>query len=155
MAYIPTKLYTQIIENIPIPCVDIALAANGAVLLVRRKAAPVMVQWWLPGGRVLKGEMMRETAARKAKEEVGIPCWVGPIILTDETIFPDGPSVIPVHSVNSCFFVYPQATDCTPMLDTHHAECTWVDAVPDGLHPYVERCLQGAGLKRREGYRLP
>ena len=32
---------------------------------------------------------MRETALRKAKEEVGIECHIGPIIHTAETIFPD------------------------------------------------------------------
>ena len=50
---------------------------------------------------------MRETARRKAREEVGIDCHIGPIIHTAETIFPDGPGGIPVHSINSCFLVYP------------------------------------------------
>jgi len=155
MSYVPAELYTQILENIPIPCVDVALVAEGAVLLVKRKDAPAVGQWWLPGGRVLKGEMMRETAARKARDEVGIACYVGPIILTEETIFPDGPGGIPVHSVNSCFFVYPQGANVEPTLDEHHAGCVWVEAIPEGLHPYVERCLLGAGLRRRDGFRLP
>jgi len=148
--YIPQELYDQILANIPIACVDVAIVANGAVLLVQRKAAPACGAWWVPGGRVLKGEMMRETALRKAREEVGIGCNVGPIIHTAETIFPDGPNGIPVHSINSCFFLYPADKSFEPKLDELHERCRWVDHIPDGLHPYVERCLMGAGLSSRK-----
>ena len=155
MTHIPGKLYTQILENMPISCVDIAVVAHGAVLLVKRKDAPAQGQWWIPGGRVLKGELLRETAARKAQEEIGIRCHVGPIILTEETIFPDGPDGVSVHSVNSCFCVYPCSPEATPKLDSHHEEYFWTDAIPEGLHQYVERCLRGAGLQKRERFVLP
>jgi colanic acid biosynthesis protein WcaH len=147
---IPWTLYRQILETMPIPCIDIAIVANGAALLVLRQDMPAKGQWWVPGGRVLKGETMREAAARKAREEVGIECHVGPIIHTAETIFPDGPDGIPVHSINSCFFMYPVSAEFAVRLDDHHGEYRWVDHVPNGLHPYVERCLIGAGLARRE-----
>ncbi|HVU13939.1 MAG TPA: NUDIX domain-containing protein [Phototrophicaceae bacterium] len=148
-AFIPWELYRQILETMPIPCVDIAIVANGAVLLVRREDAPAKGQWWLPGGRVLKGEMMKDAAMRKARQEVGIECHVGPIIHTAETIFPDGPDGIPVHSINSCFFMYPTRPDFQIKLDTHQSDYQWIDGIPDGLHEYVERCLLGAGLSKR------
>ncbi len=148
-AFIPQELYDRILENMPIACVDIAIVADGAVLLVKRHDAPALGEWWVPGGRVLKGEMMRDTAMRKARDEVGIECHVGPIIHTAETIFPDGPGGIPVHSINSCFFMYPVSKGFRVDLDDHHLDSRWVDHVPEGLHPYVERCLQGAGLQRR------
>lgn len=146
--FIPENLYFQILENLPIACVDIAIVAQGSVLLVKRKDAPAKDQWWVPGGRVLKGEMMKEAAARKAWEEVGIHCHVGPIIHTAETIFPNGPNNIAVHSINSCFFLYPTSPNFEPTLDDHHDKYKWVNYIPDGLHPYVERCLMGAGLAK-------
>lgn len=146
--FIPTELYYRILEYLPIACVDIAIVAQGAVLLVQRNDPPAQGQWWVPGGRVFKGEMMRETAARKAREEAGIECHVGPIIHTAETIFPDGPGGIPVHSINSCFFVYPVDSAFTLHLDDHHIGYQWVRYIPPGIHPYVERCLMGAGLLR-------
>ncbi len=145
--FVPTPLYHQILVRMPIACVDIAIVAGGAVLLVKRKDAPAKGQWWVPGGRVIKGEMMKETAVR---EEVGVDCHVGPIIHTAETIFPDGPGNIPVHSINSCFFLYPVNADFAPQLDEHHEDFRWVQSIPDGLHPYVERCLLGAGLTKEE-----
>ena len=145
---IPQKLYNQILENIPIPCVDIAIIYNGAVLIVKRKDRPAKGQWWVPGGRVLKGEMMSDTAKRKSKEEVGIECQVGPIIHTAETIFPDGPEGIPFHSINSCFFMYPSSDSAIPDLDNHHTDLKWVRFIPENIHPYVERCLLSAGLEK-------
>jgi len=145
--FIPEKIYQQILENVPIACVDIAIVARGEVLLVQREDPPAIGQWWVPGGRVLKGEMMRETALRKARDEVGIECHIGPIVHTAETIFPDGPHGIAVHSVNSCFFVYPSHKDFEVKLDDHHAGHRWVHKVDKELHPYVQRCLQGAGLE--------
>jgi colanic acid biosynthesis protein WcaH len=150
-AFIPDELYARILDSMPIACVDIAVVARGGVLLVKRKDAPARGEWWVPGGRVLKGEMMRETAARKAREEVGIECHVGPIIHTAETIFPDGPGGIPVHSINSCFLLYPVSPADVPRLDDHHAQFCWADGVPDGLHPYVQQCLLRAGLDKKPG----
>lgn len=141
------RLYRKILENVPIGCVDITIVADGAVLLVKRKDPPAKGKWWVPGGRVLKGEMMRDTALRKAREEVGIECHAGPIIHTAETIFQDGPHGIPVHSINACFFLYPVDSNFKPALDSHHSDFRWVTRIPKRIHPYVERCLLAAGLE--------
>jgi len=138
---IPQDLYNQIISNVPIACVDVAIVHDGSVLLVKRTDDPAKGQWWLPGGRVLKGEFMRMAALRKAKEEVGIKCVVGPILHTAETIFPDGPCGIPVHSINSCFFMYPMEK-VNIKLDNHQSEFKWISKMDDNLHPYVKRCLE-------------
>jgi len=147
--YIPQDLYNRILQHVPIACVDVAIVSRGSVLLVRRNDSPAKGQWWVPGGRVRKGERMRETARRKALEEVGLDCHVGPIIHTAETIFPDGPEGIPVHSINSCFLVYPvkDGPRSEVRLDDHHAGWKWVSEVPSDLHSYVVQCLRGAGLE--------
>ncbi len=146
--FIPQKLYNQILKAVPITCVDVAIRFENRVLLVKRQDHPAKGQWWVPGGRVVKGEMMVEAAIRKAKEEVGLSCYAGPIIHTAETIFPDGPYHIPVHSINSCFFMYPETANVQVKLDDHHQLHKWVTDIPRGLHPYVEQCLTGAGLSK-------
>ncbi len=143
---IPDNLYDLIIHSIPIACVDVAIIAKGSVLLVKRNDSPAKGEWWLPGGRVFKGETMRQTAKRKALEEVGIECHVGPIIHTAETIFPDGPNGIPVHSINSCFMLYPVG-DFEVRLDSHHDLYEWTNHIYEELHPYVIKCLLGAGIE--------
>lgn len=148
-AFIEQELYDKILGHMPIACVDIAIVANGAVLLVRRNDQPARGHWWVPGGRVLKGERMRETALRKAREEVGLDCHVGPIVHSAETIFADGPRGIPVHSINHCFLLYPveSSVPLEVSLDDHHRGWKWVTAVPDDVHPYVAQCLKNAGLE--------
>lgn len=143
---IPDNLYYPIISVMPIACVDVAIIARGSVLLVKRNDPPAKGEWWLPGGRVYKGELMKDTAKRKALEEVGINCHVGPIVYTAETIFPDGPNGIPIHSINSCFMLYPVG-DFTVKLDSHHDSYEWISRIYGGLHPYVKQCLLGAGIE--------
>lgn len=148
MSFVQWSFYKQILDAVPIVCVDIAIVHDGRILLVRRGDPPAKGQLWLPGGRVLKGEMLREAAARKAREEVGLDCHVGPIIYTDETIFDDGPEGIPVHSVNTCFFLFARQHPVNVSLDSHHEGCAWVDRVDTNLHPYVKACLAAAGLDK-------
>lgn len=145
--FIPDDLYHQILTCLPIACVDVAIVSKGSILLVKRNDAPVKDEWWLPGGRVLKYETMRVTAKRKALEEVGLDCHIGPIIHTAETIFQDGPMEIPVHSINSCFMLYPVDSTSEVKLDSHHSDFGWFDFIASDLHPYVKACLSKAGLE--------
>lgn len=147
MTYVPWPLYKQIIKAVPLVCVDVAIVNDGCVLLVRRRDAPAKGHLWLPGGRVHKGESLRHAAARKARDEVGLDCHVGPIIHTDETIFDDGPEGIAVHSVNTCFFLFSRQRSVQVRLDNHHGEFVWVDRIGADLHPYVNTCLRAAGLE--------
>jgi ADP-ribose pyrophosphatase YjhB (NUDIX family) len=41
-------------------------------LLVERGSEPVKGAWWLPGGRIHKGETFFDAAFRKVKEETGL-----------------------------------------------------------------------------------
>lgn len=149
---IEEDLYREILRATPIACVDVAVIYCGMVLLVKRADKPAQGQWWLPGGRVMKGETMKEAAARKVKEELGLDCVVGPLVHTAETIFPDGPGGIDVHSINACFLVYPKfeewvgSTTDAITLDSHHTEVTETSKIMSSLHPYVKDCLKACGL---------
>jgi len=140
-------LYKQILENVPIACVDIAIVCDGSVLLVKRNDKPAQGEWWLPGGRVHKGEKMLETAKRKALEEVGLDCFTGPLVHTAETIFPDGPYGVSVHSINSCFLLHPRHGSFHIKLDDNQSECRWVADIEPSLHKYIKDCLRACGLK--------
>jgi len=144
--WIPDTLYSDILANVPISCVDFCLVSEGKILLVYRKDFPAKDQWWVPGGRVYKGEMMRETVERKCMEELCIDCFVGPIVHTDETIFSDGPLGQCTHSINSCFLAYPKDSQ-NIILDSRHADYRWVNTIDSYLHDYVKECLKGAGLR--------
>src|SRR5574343_212151 len=150
MNYIPENDYKKVLSMMPFPCIDVAIICEGKVLLVKRKDEPAKDEWWVPGGRILKGETMKQCAIRKAKEEVNIDCVVGPIIYTAETIFDNGPWGIPVHTVNSCYLMFPIKQNFNIFddveKDSHQDGFIWVSKNSKIFHPYMQNCLTNLGL---------
>ena len=73
MSLIPTDKYIDILRNLPILCADIVIKnLQGEYLLVKRNNEPKKDEWWVIGGRVLKGETLEEAAVRKVKQETGL-----------------------------------------------------------------------------------
>ncbi len=69
---IPSKLYKKIVESVPILCVDVILVYKSSFILVKRINEPLKGQWWLVGGRALKGEKTKDAVKRKVKEELNL-----------------------------------------------------------------------------------
>ncbi len=73
MSLIPLDKYTKIIEDLPIYCVDIIIKNDQEeYLLIKRNNEPKKGEWWVIGGRVLKGETTKDAAIRKVKQETGL-----------------------------------------------------------------------------------
>jgi colanic acid biosynthesis protein WcaH len=70
---IPTDQYQGIIEVLPILCVDVIITnTRGEYLLLKRANEPRKGQWWVIGGRLLKGETLEEAVVRKVREETSL-----------------------------------------------------------------------------------
>jgi colanic acid biosynthesis protein WcaH len=79
---IPAEQYQHIIKVLPILCVDVVVKnPRGEYLLIKRANEPRKGQWWVIGGRLLKGETLEEAVVRKVREEtslnVGAPHPIG------------------------------------------------------------------------------
>jgi len=73
VGYLKDKDYRRIVGTMPILCVDVVLRdSDGMYLLVKRTNEPLKGQWWVPGGRVYKGESLEQAAIRKAREELSL-----------------------------------------------------------------------------------
>ena len=66
--WIPDDEWRTIVANVPIVSVDLVIRRDGGVLLGRRTNEPAKGYWFVPGGRVLKGETRREAVHRVADE---------------------------------------------------------------------------------------
>lgn len=135
--FISQDKYDDILRLIPIVCVDVAIAYRGKILIVERRDAPCAGQWWLPGGRLFKGEGLEDCARRKAKEEVGLKgydhCFGLEMVYYTSTIFDT------VHSVN---FVYLAFADSDKVeLDETCLDHKWVDTINRDYHQYIRAAL--------------
>ncbi|KAL7569977.1 hypothetical protein ACA910_017028 [Epithemia clementina (nom. ined.)] len=82
--FLPDELYGPMVRNAVVCCVDILLVRQQQqtlegkqkqikqALLVERSSEPAKGLWWLPGGRLLKGETFFAAAIRKAQQETGL-----------------------------------------------------------------------------------
>ena len=140
MRRIPDALYEQIKSLIPIACVDLVVLKDSRILLCKRNNEPAKGEWWVPGGRVLIGETLKEAVFRKAKEELGIDVSIVRQVGTYDNIFPDV-----VHTVTTVFLVKPFPTEIK--LDSQHSECKWFrgDKLPK-LQDMLLRELADAGV---------
>lgn len=149
MKHIPDELYQQIHEVLPIACVDVIIKKSDAFLLAKRNNKPAQGQWFLPGGRVLKGESLKEAAGRKIQEEIGIKVTIEKILGIDETTFPDGPFGGPTHTINIVFLATPLNENETIILDKQNSEYRWFSHIDDSWHPYVKKFAKLAGLTKK------
>lgn len=78
----PLDVFAAIVEYFPTVSLNLIVENDrGEFLFVMRSKQPVKDYWWLPGGRMLSGELIPEAAQRILREETGIDGtveWVSP-----------------------------------------------------------------------------
>jgi len=143
---LPAREYRTILRRVPILCVDgIIVNRRGQVLLVKRKNEPFRNRWWVPGGRVLKGETLEQAFRRKMREELGIAVKVLAPVGYYEGRHARGPGKVRggVHAVSVVFRAAPRSLRIR--LDGQSAAWGFFDRLPGPLRR----------LKRFEGRPRP
>ena len=145
MTKIPSELYKQIMENVPICCIDFVVLHQGKVLLTFRNDEPAKGKWWIQGGRLLKNERIEDAVRRKAREEIGVDVKLVRRTGTYEYFcrrghFPD--FATGVHDIAICYLVEPASTNFN--LDSAHSQYRWIDHIEKDLDPYVQNVLGDA-----------
>lgn len=123
---------------------DAVIIHKNRSLLLRRRNHPARGQFWFPGGRLYKNEMIAAAALRKAFEETRLRCEFQSILSVEETLFPSVEDMVTdPHTVNvCCHLTLTDAPDIT--LDSQHEDFQWVDkgaAIALSLHDAVRRPL--------------
>jgi len=147
--FIPPEIYTSILEHTPIPCVDLIVMHKGKVLMLFREMEPAKHEWFFPGGRVFKGEILEDTVKRKAREELGIEIEIVGQVGVYQTIFDTAalPGVkTGTHTVNAVFLVKPVDSEPEIKIDKSSSKFKWFDKIQEEWHPYLKESLKDAGF---------
>ncbi len=64
--------FLQVIRTTPLVSIDLLLHCEGDVLLGKRSNEPARGFWFVPGGRILKGERLGMAFARICQDELGL-----------------------------------------------------------------------------------
>jgi ADP-ribose pyrophosphatase YjhB (NUDIX family) len=148
-AYIEDELYKQILERMPIVCVDMLVLndARDKYLLVKRDREPMKGEWWLPGGRLIRDESPIDAVTRIAEREVGLGVkLLNPLPQISSYRFPTSPyDSVGVHSVNLGFLVQaaPNAEHLT-FIDHTSTSFKWDRLAYPARHLWPEHCRKAA-----------
>ena len=70
--WIPPAIFETVVEHTPLVSLDIVATRESSMLVGKRINRPAKGTWFVPGGRICKGETLDEAFARIAKDEVGL-----------------------------------------------------------------------------------
>lgn len=139
--FLPGDLYGRMVRDCVVCCVDcLVVRYNPSLgrkecLLVQRASEPVKGVWWLPGGRLLKGETFFDAARRKAKQETGLD-QVQPIQVLGiwNTFFPtshwDTETTKGTQTVNPVVLVELEEPGADVVLDDTSEKFRWIPLDP-------------------------
>lgn len=145
--WIPEEVWADIVAHIPVPSVDLIVRCPDGVLLARRQNRPARGEWFVPGGRIQKGERLRDAVRRVAREELGVDVTIDAELGTYDHLYQtaDTPGAGGKHYVAHGFVVRPETAEFG--LDGQHddARVFPTDNLPE-LHEYVRAYFRDTGL---------
>jgi colanic acid biosynthesis protein WcaH len=148
--WIPDDDWRTIVANVPIVSVDLLVRYDGGLVFGERQNEPVKGWWFLPGGRVQKGETRTEAVHRVAREELGLSVEIVESLGAFEHFYDtsDVPGVDSKHYLANGYVVDVVADDATAVgdfvTDDQHDEVRVFDAPPDPLHDHIRDYLDVA-----------
>lgn len=147
--------YIQAFSRTQIVCADFVIynRLNNKILLGKRNNPPAKGFYFVPGGRIFKGEPVNEGIRRVIKKEIGfVPKKLTPIGVYEHKYPNDNPMGIEGVSGDYIVFGMKASVDTQEEFDTitktmsgQHEECVWVDVGEvfsrDDVHQYTKNYL--------------
>lgn len=142
--WIPDEEWKTIVEHVPIVSVDLVVECPDGIVLGRRTNEPAKGEWFVPGGRVQKGETLEEAVHRVATEELGTEVELRDELGAFEHFYETSEVGCPKHYVAHGYHVWSEKT--TFDSDGQHDGVSVFEELPMDLHQYVEKYLSAAGI---------
>ena len=133
----------------PLCCVDAVFKFEKKVYLFKRAYEPAKNEWWVIGGRILKGERLNDAVIRKAKEEIGIDVKIKSFIGVYENFFStsrfDTKKKTGTHAISICFLVEPKEKNFELKFNEEYTDYKILTDIDKKLNTYVQTVLRDSG----------
>jgi colanic acid biosynthesis protein WcaH len=142
--WIPDDEWATIVQNVPIVSVDLLVRTDNGLVLGKRTNEPAKGEWFIPGGRVHKGETRREAVHRIAEEEIGVDVEISESLGAFEHIYEtaEADGVDSKHYLANGYVVDPQSEHFRP--NEQHVDFRVAQPEAVTLHPYIEAYVEAA-----------
>ena len=138
--FIPQATYKRIVKCMPIVSVEALIIVDNKLLFSRRNNEPAKGQWWFPGGRIRRGESLKQALHRKIKEETGLDITSTKFIGVYSRIFPER------HDITIVYLC--RCKEGRVKLNDEHSEYGFFTMNPDGLHPFLVETVRDSKWKK-------
>lgn len=136
--WIEDPLYNEITSAIPIACLDHLVVHEGRLLLMLRNNEPGKGLWFTPGGRILRGETLKEAVNRVLRKETGLKATRVEQKGTMAHIWPE------THTVTTFYRVDVASGDVE--MNDEHSGYTWITETTGDLHPFIREMTARSGI---------
>lgn len=134
---LPEEQYRLVLETMPIVCVDgLIQDEHGRYLLVKRLNEPLKNEFWLPGGRLEKGERLEAAIQRKMREELSADVEIVRLLGHFEEFFErtEQGTASGMHAISFVFLL--RLLSDGVVLDSQSGEWGWFDELPGTFERY-------------------
>lgn len=152
---LPVEQFKMLLDHAPLFAIDLVVVNSEQQLLVGlRKNAPAQNYWFVPGGRVFKGETQREAFGRISAQEIGKSVDIENAVLLgiydhlyDDSVFGDHLST---HYINATYLIKLDYQQLNLPIE-QHAYYRWVDLdsveIDQTIHFYSKVFLKALSKK--------
>jgi len=141
--WIPEDDWATIVQSVPIPSIDIVPVVDDGIVLAQRTNEPAKGEWFVPGGRIRKGEKIDDAVHRVAAEELGVDVTIRERLGAFSHFY----DVADVEGTDKHYVAHGSVADVeeeTFELDAQHSDVKVFTQRPDSLHQYVIDYLDAA-----------
>ena len=136
---IPKNLYNQIVQQMPITSVEAIIKKDNTLLFLKRNNPPAKGEWWFPGGRIRKGETLKEALIREIKEETGLTIDIIRFVGVYTRLFADR------HDITLAFLC--KCHTDKVILNVEHSTYKFLKNPPEHIHPFLLQTIQDSKWK--------
>ena len=137
--WISSEDWEKIVDQMPIVSVDLLILVGDGILLGKRENQPAKGHWFVPGGRLHKGEELTDAVNRISSEELNIEVEILDSLGAHEHFYEtsDVSTSTGKHYIANSFLVEPLSSNFE--ADSQHSQFQVFTSPPENVHDYVLR----------------